>query len=176
MHWIKNKTPLNICKFGRKKNELDKVSEDLILQIHKEQDLGARRLETIIEFTHGKHIPHNAIHMVLMAHGQANKNPKIDVPSFNLHSATFSCKIRSPISPFRARIDTRSTLRPVISCSLCSREMNLGRVGASQNSTKTSRSLRLCSLPCTNDPKSQRQRILYSSRSCGRYARRFCMI
>ncbi len=75
MHWIKTKTPLNICKFGRKKKELDNASEDLILKIHKEQNLGARRLETIIEFTHGKHIPHNAIHMALMAHGQAKKSP-----------------------------------------------------------------------------------------------------
>jgi hypothetical protein len=41
---------------------LDEASEDLILKIHNEQNLGARRLEAIIEFTHGRHIPHNAIH------------------------------------------------------------------------------------------------------------------
>jgi transposase-like protein len=33
MHWVKTKTPLNISKFGRKKKELDKTSEDLILKI-----------------------------------------------------------------------------------------------------------------------------------------------
>jgi transposase len=59
MHWIKTKKPLDISKFGRKKKELDKSSGDLILQVHKEQNLGARRLEKIIEFTHGKHIPHS---------------------------------------------------------------------------------------------------------------------
>jgi len=75
MHWIRTKTPLNISEFGRKKKELGKASEDLILKINKEQNLGARRLEKIIEFTHGKHIPHNAIHKVLMAHGQAKRNP-----------------------------------------------------------------------------------------------------
>jgi transposase len=33
MHWIRTKTPLNISEFGRKKKELDKASEDLILKI-----------------------------------------------------------------------------------------------------------------------------------------------
>ena len=75
MHWIKTKKPLDINKFGRKKKELDEASVDLILQFHKEQNLGARRLEAIIEFTHGIHIPHNAIHKVLMAHGLAKRNP-----------------------------------------------------------------------------------------------------
>jgi transposase InsO family protein len=36
--------------------------------------LGARRLEKIIEFKHGKHIPHNAIHKVLLHYGLANVN------------------------------------------------------------------------------------------------------
>jgi len=36
MHWVRTKTPLNISKFGRKKKELDKTSEDLILKINKE--------------------------------------------------------------------------------------------------------------------------------------------
>ncbi len=36
--------------------------------------MGARRLEKIIEFQHGKHIPHNAIHEVLLHHGLANVN------------------------------------------------------------------------------------------------------
>ena len=76
MHWIRTKTPLDISEFGRKKKELDKVTEELILRINKEQNLGARRLEKIIKFTHGKHIPHNAIHKVLKAHGQAKTTPK----------------------------------------------------------------------------------------------------
>jgi transposase len=33
MHWIRTKTPLNISEFGRKKKELDKAFEDLILKI-----------------------------------------------------------------------------------------------------------------------------------------------
>jgi len=52
MHWIKTKTPLNISKFGRKNKELDEASEDLILKINKEQNLGARRLEKIIRIPH----------------------------------------------------------------------------------------------------------------------------
>jgi len=66
--------PLNIRKFGRKKKELDRDSVQLILEVNKEQNLGARRLEKIIEFKYGKHIPHNAIHRVLLAHGRANVN------------------------------------------------------------------------------------------------------
>jgi hypothetical protein len=38
------------------------------------QNLGASRLETIIDFQHGKHIPHKAIHKVLLDHGLANMN------------------------------------------------------------------------------------------------------
>jgi len=74
MHWTKTKMPLNIKKFGRKKKTLDEESVELILEVHKVQNLGARRLETIIDFQHGKHIPHNAIHKVLLDHGLANVN------------------------------------------------------------------------------------------------------
>ena len=55
MHWTKTKMPLNIKKFGRKKKTLHEESVKLILEVHKEQNLGARRLERIIDFTHGKH-------------------------------------------------------------------------------------------------------------------------
>jgi len=54
--------PLIITKFGQKKKPLDKESLKLIIEVHKEQNLGARRLERIIEFTHGTHILHNALH------------------------------------------------------------------------------------------------------------------
>jgi len=74
MHWTKTKMPLIIKKFGRKKKTLDEESVKLILEVHKEQNLGARRLERIIEFTHGTHIPHNAIHKELLSHGLANVN------------------------------------------------------------------------------------------------------
>lgn len=74
MHWTKTKMLLNIKKFGRKKKTLDAESERLILNINKEQNLGARRFEKIFDFQHGKHIPHNTIHMVLLDHGLANVN------------------------------------------------------------------------------------------------------
>jgi hypothetical protein len=45
-----------------------------ILETHKKQKLGARRLEKIIEFEHGIHIPHNKIHKVLLGHGLANES------------------------------------------------------------------------------------------------------
>ena len=74
MYWMKNRELLPIKKFGRKSHELDEESVELILEIHKKQRLGARRLEKIIEFEHGIHIPHNKIHKVLLEHGLANES------------------------------------------------------------------------------------------------------
>jgi len=74
MYWTKTKMLLSIKKFGRKKKTLDEESVKLILEVNKEQNLGARRLEKIIQFKHGIHIPHNAIHKVLLSHGLANVN------------------------------------------------------------------------------------------------------
>jgi putative transposase len=74
MHWTKTKMPISIKKFGRKIKTLDAESIELILEVNKEQNLGARRLEKIIGFQHGIHIPHNTIHKVLLDHGLASKN------------------------------------------------------------------------------------------------------
>jgi transposase len=75
-HWMKNKEPLAPKKFGRPKTNLNKADTRLILEIHKEQNSGARRLEKIIEHKHGRHIPHNAIHRVLLENGLAIENKK----------------------------------------------------------------------------------------------------
>jgi transposase len=45
MYWTKTKMLLSIKKFGRKKKTLDEESVKLILDVNKEQNLGARRLE-----------------------------------------------------------------------------------------------------------------------------------
>ena len=66
MHWINHQEPIPIKKFGRKKKVTDGESERLIIKVHEEQKLGARRLEKIIKFKYGKHIPHNRIHQVLL--------------------------------------------------------------------------------------------------------------
>ncbi len=44
------------------------------LKIHKEQNYGARRIEKIIEQKYGRHIPHNAIHQVLLENGLADED------------------------------------------------------------------------------------------------------
>ena len=56
----------------------DENSENLIIAVQKEQRLGARRIERILKIKHGKHIPHNRIHQVLLKNGLAkeNKNKK----------------------------------------------------------------------------------------------------
>jgi transposase InsO family protein len=77
-HWLKYNEPIPIKKFGRKKKVIEEESEKIIVEVQKEQKLGARRLEKIIKFKHGKHIPHNRIHHVLLKNGLAkeNKNKK----------------------------------------------------------------------------------------------------
>jgi transposase len=75
-HWMKNKEPLAPRKFGRPKTNLTDADKCLVLKIHKEQNSGARRLEKIIEHKYGRHIPHNAIHEVLLENGLANENQK----------------------------------------------------------------------------------------------------
>ena len=78
-HWMKYKEPLAPRKFGRSKTYLNESDKCLILEVHKEQKSGARRLETIIEHRYGRRIPHNSIHQVLLENGLAaeNKQKKI---------------------------------------------------------------------------------------------------
>ena len=71
---MKNKKPWAPKKFGRPKTTLSESDTCLILEIYKEQNSGARRLEKIIEHKYGRHIPHNAIHQVLLENGLANEN------------------------------------------------------------------------------------------------------
>ena len=75
-HWMKNKEPLAPKKFGRPKTDLKETDKRLILKIHNEQKSGARRLEKIIDHKYGRHIPHNAIHQVLLENCLANENKK----------------------------------------------------------------------------------------------------
>ena len=73
-HWMKNKEPWAPKKFGRPKKHLGESDVQLILEIHKEQNSGARRIEKIIEQKYGRHIPHNSIHQVLLERGLANED------------------------------------------------------------------------------------------------------
>jgi putative transposase len=73
---MKNKEPLTPRKFGRPKTYMSEADENLILEIHKEQKSGARRLEKIIEHKCGRHIPHNAIHRVLLENNLAEEDRK----------------------------------------------------------------------------------------------------
>jgi putative transposase len=69
--------PVPIKKFGRpKKKPLDEETERLILEVHKEQNLGARRLAKIIKFEYGIAISHHTIHQLLLNHGLAEESPK----------------------------------------------------------------------------------------------------
>lgn len=76
MYYLKNREAVSIKKSGRKKKELDDETRIQIIKINKEQKLGARRLEKILEYKYCKHIPHNAIHEVLLEEGLAGENKK----------------------------------------------------------------------------------------------------
>ena len=75
-HWMKNKELLAPKRFGRPNTSLSEADKCLILETHKEQNSGARRLETVIQHKYGRHIPHNAIHEVLLENGLAEENAK----------------------------------------------------------------------------------------------------
>jgi hypothetical protein len=68
--------PLAPRKFGRPKTSMNGTDTRLILEIYKEQNSGARRFEIVIEHKYGKHVPHNAIHQVLLENGLAEENMK----------------------------------------------------------------------------------------------------
>jgi putative transposase len=76
MYWLENREAVPIKKSGRKKKEVESETKAQIIEIHKEQKLGARRLEKVLEFKYHKHIPHNAIHEVLLEAGLASENKK----------------------------------------------------------------------------------------------------
>lgn len=76
MYWLKNREAVPIKKSGRKNKDVDSETRIQIIEIHKEQNLGARRLEKVLEFKYHKHIPHNAIHEVLLEEGLAVENKK----------------------------------------------------------------------------------------------------
>lgn len=73
---MKNKKPWAPKKFGRPEMTLSESDAHLVLETYKEQNSGARRLEKIIEHKYGRHIPHNAIHRVLLENGLSNENNK----------------------------------------------------------------------------------------------------
>lgn len=61
-----------------------------------EQNLGARRLEPIIEFTHEIHIPHNAIHKDGSWSGK-EKSQQIEAQKANLSENTENTVLRDEI-------------------------------------------------------------------------------
>jgi hypothetical protein len=59
---------------------MSEADESLILEIHKEQKSGARRLEKIIKYKCERHIPHNVIHRVLLENNLAEQDRKKQRP------------------------------------------------------------------------------------------------
>ncbi len=48
--------------------------DKLIITAYNEQKVGARRLEKIIEYRYGQHIPYNRIHKILLKNNLAIQN------------------------------------------------------------------------------------------------------
>jgi hypothetical protein len=74
MHWTKTKMPLIIKKFGRKKKPLDEESTQLIPEVHKEQNLGARTNGTDHRIHVWKVYPATLFIRNCFSHGLANVN------------------------------------------------------------------------------------------------------
>lgn len=76
MYYLKNREAVPIKKSGRKKKEIDNETRAQIVETHKEQKLGARRLEKVLDYKYHKHVPHNSIHEVLLKEGLAGEDKK----------------------------------------------------------------------------------------------------
>jgi putative transposase len=61
---------------GRPKRPPDPEEEQLILKTYQDHRVCAVVLEHLIQREHGRRIPHNRIHTVLVQHGYAKKNPR----------------------------------------------------------------------------------------------------
>ena len=55
-HWMRNKEPWVLKKFGRPKKSLSESDIQLILKIHKELNSRAKRIEKISKQKYGRHI------------------------------------------------------------------------------------------------------------------------
>jgi len=63
-------------KPGRPSKPPDPAQEELVLQAWNKHHVCAVILEHLIQKEHGKRIPHNTIHTVLVKHGHARRNPR----------------------------------------------------------------------------------------------------
>ncbi len=59
---------------GRKPKQIDKETEQIILQAYNKYRLSPVPLEKLIERDYGIHIPHNTIYKVLLKHGLVEEN------------------------------------------------------------------------------------------------------
>jgi len=62
-------------KCGRKRRELTKAEEDILLEAHKEYMVNALALEKVMDRHYKTHIPHNRIHRVLKGNNKAKDEP-----------------------------------------------------------------------------------------------------
>ncbi|MGC8620062.1 MAG: hypothetical protein ACP5LA_06135 [Thermoplasmata archaeon] len=59
IYWLNTNEILPLKKGGMKMKDINPEEKKLIITAYNEQKVGARRLEKIIEYRYGQHIPHN---------------------------------------------------------------------------------------------------------------------
>jgi len=74
IYWLNTNEIIPLKKGGRKMKDISPEEEKLVLKAYNEQKVGARRLEKIIEYRYGQHIPHNRIHKILLKNNLARQN------------------------------------------------------------------------------------------------------
>ena len=61
---------------GRRMKEIKDYDEKIVIRAYKDQRVGARRLEKILDQDHGIHIPHNRIHKILLKNNMAKETKR----------------------------------------------------------------------------------------------------
>jgi putative transposase len=76
MYYLDTGEKLLLKNGGRRMKEIKDYEEKIVIQAYKDQKVGARRLEKILDQEYGIHIPHNRIHKILLKNNMAKENEK----------------------------------------------------------------------------------------------------
>jgi putative transposase len=76
MYYLDTGEKLLLKNGGRRMKEIKDYEEKIVIWAYKDQRVGARRLEKILDQDYGIHIPHNRIHKILLKNNMAKENEK----------------------------------------------------------------------------------------------------
>ena len=80
MYYLDTGEKLLLKNGVRRMKEIKDYEEKIVIRAYKDQRVGARRLEKILDQDYGIHIPHNRIYRILLKNNMANENEKKKKP------------------------------------------------------------------------------------------------